>query len=510
MRRSAFIMAIGVSMTALPLGCSPRDESASRAPNVFVIVVDAAAAEYFGCYGDKTGTSPVIDALAREGVLFENAYSQTPTTVTSTASLMTGVRATTHLMTDTTVLDKKFKTLPEVLSSKGMKCYGVIGNPFAGAPATGLNRGYDELIEVYALEELQKTRSTEESSHFRVTLPEDINEQFFKLIPKIAPSGTFAYIHYLQPHKPYTPPESKLREYDCHLTDWKTLHREWLVANQAGRADESTIRGLESRYRATIRYVDESIGRLLDRLKSEGLYDESLIVLKSDHGEAFFKHRLFGHNATLYDDMMRVPLIIKFPKSTGIAPRRIANPVETIDVLPTLCEFLKVSPPDQHEGDSLWGLITGGVKELPGPEVVTCTIQRSKHALRVKDFKYIHNRGGVEELYDLRHDPHEQKNLAKQDVENTRRMREMLLSIVDVNAGRGVVQSNKLREDPRMKALVESLGYSGAEIDDEFQHAPDGAPTNGAAPAATQPAETSGARDGPSSESHSEAHAPGC
>ncbi|MBK8268529.1 MAG: sulfatase-like hydrolase/transferase [Planctomycetes bacterium] len=166
-------------------GCSKEaDTRGQSAPSVFIIVLDAASAQYFGCYGDTHGTSPNIDRFAAESVLFENAYGQTPTTVTSTASLMTGVRATTHLMTDTTVLDPKFETMPQAFSRQGMTCYGVIGNPFAGAPATGLDRGYAEAVQVYALDSLKTKRRMEESSKFIVTLPEDIAGETYKLLPK--------------------------------------------------------------------------------------------------------------------------------------------------------------------------------------------------------------------------------------------------------------------------------------------------------------------------------------
>ncbi|MBX3394506.1 MAG: sulfatase-like hydrolase/transferase [Phycisphaerae bacterium] len=461
---------IAVLAVVVVSGCSgEKDTRGERAPSVFVIVIDAASAAYFGCYGDPGKTSPNIDALAAESILFENAYSQTSTTVSSTASLMTGVRATTHRMTDRTVLPTEFETMPQALARQGMNCFGVIGNPFAGAPATGLDRGYKEAVQVYALEALQKSRRTEESSHFIVTLPDDINSEVAKLLPKFQPTGTFAYIHFLQPHKPYTPPESHLRLYEAQLTDWDKLHDQWNESHRTGRADESTIRGLEARYRANIHYVDAAVGELFGKLREAGLYDESMIVFLSDHGEAFFKHRRFGHNATVYDDMTRIPLIIKFPKSAGVKPGRISNLVETIDVLPTIFEFLKLSPPDKHEGDSLWGLATGDVRELSGSEVIVCTVQRSRHAMRIRDHKLVISSDGRQELFDLRKDPDEQDNLALKEPENARRMRELLESVVDIRGGTAAARSNKLRDDPKMKALIESLGYTGGSIDEEFE-----------------------------------------
>ncbi len=482
---------LSLALIVAVVGCDKPDTRGQGVPSVFVIVLDAANAEYFGCYGDPDNTSPNIDAFAAECVVFENAYSQTATTVSSTASLMTGTRATTHQMTDKTVLRSDLATMPEALTNQGMTCYGVIGNPFAGAPATGLNRGYAECIEVYALEALQKTRQSEESSKFKVTLPEDINEQVEKLLPKIKSNGVFSYIHILQPHKPYTPPDKYLEKFGCRYTDWDHLHDKWMNSHRTGKVDSETIKDLEARYRANIAYVDEAVGELLKMLKKAGLYDDSLIILTSDHGEAFFKHRFFGHNATLYDDMTRVPLMIRFPRNQKVAPRRMMQLAETIDLMPTIFDYLGLDAPDVHEGDSLWRLIAGAKKNLPGPEVITCTIQRTRHAVRIEDYKYIYNQSSAEELYDLRHDPYEQHNLASEKPEALKRLREFLSSRVNLLSGVAVAGNSKLRDDPAMDAILDSLGYAGGANEELIDHSrPEGATTQPTTrPATTAPAD---------------------
>jgi len=437
------------------------------APNVFLIVLDAASAKHLGCYGDRHGTSPNIDRLAGESVLFERAYSQTATTVCSTASLLTGVRETTHLMTTTTRLPEKFPTLAEMLSDHGIKTYGFIGNPFAGAEATGLARGYGHCVQVYDLQAFAKTRPKEKSSHFRVTTPEDMNAEVFKAVDGFGKGGTFSYIHYLQPHKPYDPPEEYKRAFDCGSMAWDDLHVLFELGNEEGTASQATIRHLEARYRANIKYVDAGVGRLMDRLKRDGLYDESLIILMADHGDAFFKHRRFGHNATLYDDMTRIPLLMKFPRSDRVKPRRIGNLVETIDVLPTLFDYLGLAIPDRCEGDSLWLLIAGRTRQLVHPEVVTCTIKRNKHAIRVGDYKYIFNLSGAAELYNLRSDPDEQHNLIGEKPGVATTLRAKLGSMIDLASGKTLESQSHLRSDPRMDALLKSLGYVGEEDTDK-------------------------------------------
>ena len=464
--RRCHIGLVGVLLVMTTLvGCDKsRDEGQGlgrSAPNIFLIVIDAASAPYFGCYGDTHGTSPNIDRLAAESALFERAYSQTATTITSTASLLTGVRATTHLMKITTRLPEEFPTLAQMLSKQGMRAYGFIGNPLAGAERTGLARGYDHCVQVYALETLEGKRAKEKSSNFNVTLPADINSEVFKASPEFGGGGSFAYIHYLQPHKPYDPPREYREGLPCGTLAWEDLHVLFELGNEEGKASASTIRQLAARYRANIRYVDAGVGKLLDRLKRDGLYDESLIVLLSDHGDAFFKHRRFGHNWTLYDDMTRIPLMVKLPRSDGVKPRRIPNLVETIDVLPTLFDYLGLPIPDCFEGDSLLPLITGSAQELGHTEVVTCTIDRRKHAIRVGDHKYIFNLKRAEELYNVRTDPDEQDNLAHSEREVVQTLRRKLESMVDLVSGKALKTQSHLRDDPKMDQFLKSLGYTG-------------------------------------------------
>lgn len=480
-RRAIASLSVGVLLGMVALvGCEKSRDDQQRlgrgAPNVFLIVIDAASAAYFGCYGDTSGTSPNIDRLAEESVLFQQAYSQTATTITSTASLLTGLRATTHLMTMETLLPRKYPTLAEMLSEQGMKTHGYIGNPLAGAEATGLARGYDHCVQVYALEALEGKRPVEKSSHFNVTLPEDINTEVFKALPDFGKGGNFAYIHYLQPHKPYDPPLEYRKGLPCGTMTWADLHVLFEAGNDEGKASASAIRQIEARYRANIRHIDAGVGKLLDKLERDGLYDESLIVLMSDHGDAFFKHRRFGHNWTLYDDMIRIPLIVKVPRSEGIQARRIGQLVETIDVLPTLFDYLGLPIPDRSEGDSLLPLITGSAYQLQNPEILASTIDRQRHAIRMGDYKYIFNMTGPEELYNLRTDPDEQDNLAHAKRDIAKALRAKLESMVDLASGKTLETESNLRADPKMNQLLKSLGYTG-DGEPEDSQAPTTQPT---------------------------------
>ena len=272
-------------------------------------------------------------------------------------------------------------------------------------------------------------------------------------------------------HQPYDPPAEYLRDAATEgerrsppaNASWDELHAAFLRANRTGEASPSTVAELEARYRANLRYVDAGVGALLDRLQLEGWYDESVIVLMADHGDAFFKHGRFGHNQTLYDDMIRIPFVIKFPRRDGIAPRRLDNPVETIDLLPTLFDYLGLPIPEHLEGDSLWPLIQGRARQLDGAEVVVATLRRNLHAIRLGDHKYLRHVQGEEELYDLRSDPDEQRNRIDEEPAQSRALRQKLDSMVDLTTRRTLDERNDLRMDPEMERLLEILGYAGDE-----------------------------------------------
>jgi arylsulfatase len=455
-----------LGLAALALCAAGCRESAPPPASIVVITLDAASAFYLGAYGDPHGATPEIDRFARDAVVFEQAYSQSSTTVASTASLLTGARGTTHRMTGHSRLTPRLRTLPERLAQHGFRTRGFVANPFAGAEKLGFARGYAEMVQVYALPELAARRSVDPSVGFVVSRPDEVDEQVFARLPDVLGdlangTPTFTYIHFLQPHKPYDPPEELVRAFAGSDAPggWDALHAEFERANATGEATPETIARIESRYRANLRFVDASVGALLGRLREEGLYDDSLIVLLADHGDAFFAHRLFGHNKTLYDDMVRVPLMVKLPAREAIAPARLAALVETVDVAATVLDYAGLPIPAELEGESLLPLIRGQARELAHPEVVLSTQTRDAHAIREGDWKYILRVPEGEELYDLASDPREQRNLAAAQPERASALRARLAPYVRADVADRTGPDNALREDPRMNELLEKLGY---------------------------------------------------
>ncbi len=445
-------------------GAAP--ERAPRATNVYVISLDSASARYLEPWGAEAGATPHVAALARESVVFDAAYSQTATTVSSVASLLTGLRATTHRVEPKTMEPLQTPTLPERLRDHGWRSFGFVANPMAGLPRLGFHRGYEVYQQIYADGLLVENPAFAETP-YKLVFPEDVRASLERVIAEFGPTHTFAYFHYLQPHTPYDPPPPHRDAFGARrggrgALEWPELQERMLAANERGEADAETIALLEARYRANLAWADAGLGALLDALRDAGRYDDALIVLTADHGEAFFGHGRFGHNWTLYDDMLRVPLLMRFPPDAGVAPRRIAVPTETVDLLPTLLDFLGLPVPPEAEGASLWPLIAGRADAPEKSEVVVSTAWRDLHAIRSGPYKLILDRDGRAELYDLRSDPEEQRDLGDTERETAAVLRRRLTSLVDLRSGDAIADAPRAELDPGLVELLERLGYGDA------------------------------------------------
>ena len=441
----------------------------ARQTSVFLIVTDAAAARYIGSYGGSGSTTPRIDAFAKESVIFETAYSQSATTVPSTVSLFTGVRATTHRAAGYGAYSKRLQSIAEILQRNGFSTASIVGNPLAGLERLGFSRGFDRTARVWE-EETTDPSGEPGKPRRRITKPSDLNRVIQPWLAEKHEGHRFYYIHYLRPHEPYTPPAdlrprlSKRELRRCgEPPAWPELLKQRNIANRKGESEACLERHLRSTYLGNLSFVDRAIGELFGWLRQEGLYEESIIVFTSDHGEAFFEHRLYGHNKTLYDDMVRIPLVIRFPASAGIRPQRIAVPVESIDILPTLLDYLGLPIPKHAEGDSLWPLVVGRVSTLGDDEVVMTTNRRHIHAIRVGDHKLIYrSKERRTELYDLALDPREQRNLAPEQPELAEALHARLRKLAGSRAGGPWPKKPPKAPtvEPQLRDLLEALGYT--------------------------------------------------
>jgi len=382
------------------LSCSPDievDEQAVQKPQMIILyLIDTLRADHLGAYGYNRNTSPAIDRLAQDGLLFEYAYAQSSWTRPSVASLFTGLLPSRHgAVRRSHKLRSDVATLAEILLDSGYSTAAFVSNPNV-IPVFGFGRGFENFFDV---ETTQKT-GTADKVHAAVDEYLDLNSRH----------SQFLYIHTRDPHDPYSPPPPYDRRF---------------------QPQDAELVCIVARYDGEIAFNDSEFSKLIDRLKAEQRYDESLIIVTSDHGEEFLDHGNYWHGKTLYNEQLRVPLVIKLPHSYRRGTR-VQHPVRLVDLLPTLTELVGSDPPPELDGTSFLHLFEtdelGDYRPLLyaeldlGPNVIESLIHGDRKIIRYRSAE----NGGSTQLFDLRSDPLERWDLAESEPTSVIRMTEKL------------------------------------------------------------------------------------
>ncbi len=381
-----------------PMIVSERQFPNKPVQHIFIITADALRADHLGCYGYKRPTSPSIDLFSKDAVLFENAIAQGPATLPSTAALFTSVYGSVHKTdVNTSRLPSQFMTLPEMVSANGYMTAGFVQNEFLNPPH-GLTGGFQwYLYDRFGFR-------TEERLKPALQWIQDMRE-----------FPTFLFFHMLHPHSPYTPPPDIASLFHVSLSPLASSNERLREVN-ARRIilPEQERQQLISLYDAETRHLDNLFGEFIQHLKKLNIYDDSLIVFLSDHGEGFQEHGRLLHGDTVYQNMIHVPLLIKFPSSYNKGGLRIAQYVETMDLTPTLLEFCHFPSPGFLQGQSLMPLINGSARKEA--RAVFSEVLGGHLLAIIKDgFKYIENFDTrKEELYDLKTDYGETMDLSRE------------------------------------------------------------------------------------------------
>jgi arylsulfatase A-like enzyme len=439
---------------------SPRS---ARKPSIILISADALRPDHLGCYGYGRNTSPNIDQLARDSVLFENAVSQASWTLPSVSSLFTSLYPSfCGVHTWNTRLPSSEITLPRILRRNGYTTAACINNPLL-IPAYGLSQGFD----LYDYLDSNMEEQLETVSRWLEVMK---NQSFF------------LYVHLLSPHTPYEAPDPFCRAFG--QPEHPKLGTTTSAINELERSGrkltKSDLDYLIAQYDGSILYLDDFIKRLLDRLKHLDLYDTSLVILFSDHGEQFQEHGHLTHCHSLYQEEIRIPLIMKPPSGSGLKALRIPGLVRSIDLLPTILDFLKIKPLDFAQGKSLWPLLWGKsyasgatFAELNVFGILAITKGRFKYVYTDPDI-YAQTQKNpdfprlsikfFEELYDLEGDPGEKSNLVDLRPDLIRLFRRERLRFFE-NAALfrkdrfGSQETNRIVLDQSMKERLRALGY---------------------------------------------------
>lgn len=475
-----------LALAAFLASCG-REPADARPPVVLFVVIDALSAQHVSHLGYHRETTPCLDALAADGVTFEQAIAPAAYTIASIPSILTGRLPDRHgVVAEEQRLPASEQTLAELLSAAGYTTVGITANA-AGGSTIGADQGFDRFVETFRgrgpVPEETLTRGGETAHLSRA--PEVIAAAIDALDQRAAGERLFLWVHLLEPHGPYDPPlEEKQRFVDEHAPEpYREGDRERLQARmkeverlsrEDGRPmDPEVVAGVKRLYDSNLRWADANVGRLLDHLRSLGLYDDALIVVTADHGEAIWQHGHCGHSTQVYEPIARVPMIVRLPDGHGPRGLRLPHLVSTVDLAPTLCDWMGLEPPDGLDGLSLARLVEDPDRESPRREIVTRTTpDRETYSLRTATRKLllrVPRSGdpgrGRHELYDLTTDPGERTDLAAERPEEARLLRERLVAIVRALDGEKRVESATVGAAER--ELLEALGYGGGDGENE-------------------------------------------
>jgi arylsulfatase A-like enzyme len=348
--------ATGPTATGPTAAASSAAGPPARPPNLLVYVVDTLRADHLGCYGYPRPTSPELDRFARGAALYREARAQSSWTRPAMATLLTGLLPSTHQAEDVRDrLSDRIDTLAERLGRAGYRTAMFTANANA-AGQFGFRQGFEQFAY---LAEHRRARGVHAPS-------EEVNREVFswlggyleELRSEAPRRPFFLVVHTTDPHDPYTP-RSPYRERlaaqveDRSIGSLSSLRRigELPAAEAPARAA-----GLRALYDAEVASNDAAFGALLARLGSTGLSEETVVVFTSDHGEEFYEHGGWLHGRTLYEEQLRVPLVVRLPGAPG---RVLPGPVEQIDLVPTLLELAGLPPDLGLPGRSLVAEIRG-------------------------------------------------------------------------------------------------------------------------------------------------------
>lgn len=394
--------------------------AAPRRTNVLLIVLDTLRADRVGAYGGS-GLTPAIDALAGDGVLFERAHAQSSYTLPTHVSLFTGLFPRTHGVED---FDQRIgpgtPLLTTLLAAAGYHTAAFNGGGLV-SHTFGFDRGFDRYCEVDPLGGRYATGALPGGRVFPDGRTGSLDDAL-RFLDEAGDEPWFLFLHTYMAHS-YLPEEALARRFgvDPAAVDASSAGRftaSWILENGMPEAERRRMAAL---YDATVVAADRMVGDVLDRLDELGLRDETLVILTADHGEELFDHGGGGHSLTLYEEVTRVPLVLRGP---GLpAARRVAARARQVDVLPTVLELLGRPAPERLQGRSLLAAL--GERATAAPPVFA-RLRDERESVIENDYKLIRNfrveamRGyGREEppveLYHLASDPGERRNLA--DVE---------------------------------------------------------------------------------------------
>ena len=439
-RMRVSVIAAAIAISTIASFQSSQGDSARR-PNVIVISIDTLRPDHLGCYGYHRRTSPAIDAFRREAVLFRTVIASAPSTLPSHASIFTSLAPQHHGASHTAgiPLGSQFVSLTEVLHDAGYRTGAYVAGGQL-APEFGLNQGFETYVVV---------------DDFTF---EDVVASATPFLERTSGKPFFLFLHTYEVHHPYTPSPEDLKRFELSTTSSlpSYVDENLLVAINFGgkRITDADRAHIVNAYDAEIYSMDRGFRRLMTELKRLGVYDNSIIVFTSDHGEEFNEHGMMGwHSHTLYDELLRIPLIVRFPGGAH-AGKEIGGLVRAVDISPIILDASGVPHPAQFDGFSLATALARG--RAPASAALLwqepAIGSTEKHwGLRTMDWKLYDGK-----VFDLRKDPHERNDLASKNRPLANGLSSHFHALL---RQRPLPETQAIAPDPATIDKLRSLGY---------------------------------------------------
>jgi len=450
-----------LALTADAPAPAPKAPALSSRPNVILYVIDTLRASYLEPYGATRVHTPHFSALAKQGVTFLSALAHTSWTRPSIVTLLTSQYETTHGTTTMEhMLANAVPYLPETLRDAGYRTAAISMNGHI-APQWGFGRGFDSFARI----------NTERTGLLAPPEPRAYVDKLWAqyIAPGIArdTGPFFLYLHELDPHGPYTPPAPFDAMYPTHYRGQPEVEADHIALVRTGltELEPEDIAFLETRYRGEVSFIDAVLGSLVERLKAEGLAENTLLVVVSDHGEEFGEHGGIGHSVTLYEEMLRVPMIWAWPDQVK-PDRRDDTPIGLIDLAPTLLSLLGISIPAEMRGQDMAAAVRGTAdRYAPRPLFAYKSDQpgRALQSVHYGPWKLIERMWGpmsTFELFNLEDDPGEVTNRWIGEAIVGGALRQAMAWERHTSGPAAATELNKLETlDPETIEQLRNLGY---------------------------------------------------
>lgn len=440
--------------------------------NFILLLIDTLRADHLGCYGYSRETSPNLDELTDDAVLFENVFSTTSWTLPAHVSLLTSLNNVNHqVLNSLQRMSPNLLTLADIMRNNDYLCAAFTGGGYLSCKY-GFSKGFDIYQEIIKNGDISVRFDEAESLSRRAA--EWLDENHYK--------SFFLFLHTYQPHAPYENNSDIGKIFLAKNAKWQKIRGKDVFRGRSRKQtvySKKEIENIIALYDGEIRYTDECLIKpMIDKIKELNIYDKTMIIITSDHGEEFYEHKNWLHGLTLYNESIKIPLIVKLPDSS-YKGKKLPQSVRITDIMPTLLEAANIDPTSFiFDGKSLLSMINGRERE---DRTFYCDLNIRKiidsspsmYATNKNSLKFILNKkirsswtkkivtkleGEKIELYDIKKDTYETENLSGL-IAYEKICRELIKKIKQYMESGAKIKAESIKMDEELRRSLKALGY---------------------------------------------------